>query len=391
MRRIIGYAVLALTLSASPLATANAAELLIGYLTATTGPFVGISRSNQIAARIAIDQINAKGGVDGNKLRLITFDTSGKPDQAVVGLRKLADDDKVLAVIGPFSSSEVSAVFPAGERAGIVTMSMASSAPKLAAPYKYAFRNTSDEGYMFGKLLQTLASRNLPRVTAAIAYATDDTISKVMGTAVLPNTMKKAGIDLKGSVSFELTVFDLSPQVSQLAQLDPDLVGVGSPADAAIKLVKEMRRQGVKSRIVAGSTIADPDLPAKMGTDGNGTLVTTTFLAGLDDNTRAFAADFAQRAKAEGNDRIEPSQFDASTYDIVRFYAWAIQQAHITGDPAKLGAERMAIRDALRGMKNLPALEGAISIGEDGDALKPVYIIEMKDNKWQLLDKYPAG
>ena len=55
---------------------------------------------------MAVDEINAAGGVNGKKIRIISFDTAGKPDQAVVGVRKLAEDDKVLAIIGPFSSSE---------------------------------------------------------------------------------------------------------------------------------------------------------------------------------------------------------------------------------------------------------------------------------------------
>src|SRR6266702_2724577 len=129
------------------------------------------------------------GGSAGKKLRIVSFDTAGKPDQAVVGLRKLAEDDKVLAIIGPFSSSECRVVFPAGDRAGIVAMSMASSAPKLAEPFTYGLRNTSDEGYMFEKVMKTLQEKKYPAATGAIAYATDDVISKTMGEIVLPNVM----------------------------------------------------------------------------------------------------------------------------------------------------------------------------------------------------------
>ena len=141
---------------------------------------------------------------------------AGKPDQAVVGLRKLAEDDKVMAIIGPFSSGECRVAFPAGERAGIVTMSMASSAPKLAEPFTYGLRNTSDEGYMFRNVMKTLQDKKYPIATGAIAYATDDVISKTMGEIVLPNIMKAAGIEMKGSVTFQTQAFDLSPQVSQL-------------------------------------------------------------------------------------------------------------------------------------------------------------------------------
>src|SRR5438105_7993820 len=155
-------------------------EILMCYLPSAAAPFATFSKTNEIAAQIAIDEINATGGIAGKKLRIVAFDTAGKPDQAVVGLRKLADDDKVLAIIGPLSSSECRVVFPAGDRTGVASMSMASSAPKLAEPFQYAFRNTSDEGYMFERVMRSLKQKDLAMATGAIAYATDDVISKVM-------------------------------------------------------------------------------------------------------------------------------------------------------------------------------------------------------------------
>ncbi len=146
---------------------AQAQDLLLGYLPSLAGPFATFSRTNEIAAQIAIDEINAAGGVNGKKIRAIAFDTAGKPDQAVVGLRKLAEDDKVMALIGPFSSGECRVVFPAAERAGIVSMAMASSAPKLAEPFTYGLRNTSDEGYMFERVMRTLKDKNLPELRPA--------------------------------------------------------------------------------------------------------------------------------------------------------------------------------------------------------------------------------
>ncbi len=368
----------------------SAQELVLGYLTAETGPFVSLSRSNEIAARIAVDEINATGGVNGKKVRYITFDTAGKPDQTVVGLRKFAEDDKVLAIIGPFSSGQVQVAAPAGDRFGVVTMAMASSAPKLVAKFQYAFRNTSDEGYMFSRVMQTIKAKKLPAATGAVAYANDDTISRVMGEKVLPAVMQKTGVKLEGSVDFKLAAFDLSAQVSQLKAKPTDLVGVGAPPEAAIKLAQEMRRQGHNGRLVAGSTINDPDLPMRMGKDGNGTIIPSTFFADLNERTRKFAAEFAKRAKAMNAERTAAAQFDAATYDIVLYYAWAMREGKVTGDPGKLAAERTAIRDALRRMKDFPALEGAVSFGSDNDALKPVYVQEVRDGKWVLLETHPA-
>ena len=365
-------------------------ELVLGFLTAETGPFVSLSRTNEVAARIAVDEINAAGGVNGKKLRYIAFDTAGNPGQTVVGLRKLAEDDKVLAIIGPFSSGQVQVAAPAADRAGVVIMAMASSAPKLVANFKYAFRNTSDEGYMFDRVMRTIKNKGYPMATGAVAYANDDTISRVMGEKVLPALMQKNGVQMKGSVDFKLGAFDFSAQVAQLKASPTDLVGVGAPPEAAIKLVQEMRRQGHNGRLVAGSTINDPDLPERMGAAGNGTVIPSAFFGDLNDRTRKFSAEFTKRAKSAGMDRTIAGQFDAATYDIVQYYAYAMKEGKVAGDPKHLAEERSAIRDALKRMRNFPALEGSISFGEDNDALKPVYIQEVKDGKWALLETHAA-
>ena len=388
MTKIMRTALVTVALAAGSITAAAAQDLLLGYLPASGGPFATFSKTNAIAAQMAIDEINAAGGINGKKLRVVEFDTAGKPDQAVVGLRKLAEDDKVLAIIGPFSSSECRVVFPAGERAGVDTMSMASSAPKLAEPFTYAFRNTSDEGYMFERVLRALKEKNYPAQTAAVAYATDDVISKTMGENVLPNLMKKAGIDVKLSVTYLTQAFDLAAQVSQLVAQPTDLIGIGSGPESATRLVQELRRQGGKARPVAGSTIADPELPKLMGPAGDGTIIPTTFYANSNDRTRKFEEEFLKRTKAAGIDRSASAQFDASTYDIVLIYAQAMKEANVTGDPAKLAAERTAIRDKIRAMKDFPALEGPISFGSNGDALKPVYVIELNDGKWNLIATY---
>src|ERR1700758_5577409 len=373
------------TAAALTSSTAWSQEIVLGYLPSGGGPFATFSKTNQIAAQMAIDEVNASGGVNGKKLRIISFDTEGKPDQAVVGLRKLADDDKVMVIIGPFSSSECRVAFPAAERAGVPVMSMASSAPNLAEPFTFAFRNTSDEGYLFDRVMRALKEKNYPTKTAAIAYATDDVISKTMGEKVLPTLMQKAGTEIKLNVTFQSQAFDLAPQVSQLVAQPTDLLGIGSGPEAAVRLVQELRRQGGKARPIAGSTIADPELPRLMGEAGNGTVIPTTFYANLNERSRKFEAQFLKRTKAAGIDRTASSQFDASSYDIVLMSAAAMKTAKITGDSTNLAAERSAIRDELRQMKDFPALEGAISFGKNGDALKPAYVIEMNDGKWNLI------
>ena len=119
-------------------------------------------------------------------------------------------------------------------------------------------------------------------------------------------------------------------------------------------------------------------------------MVPSAFFGDLNDHTRRFSAEFAKRAKAANMERSIAGQFDAATYDIVQYYAWAMKEGKVSGDAKRLAEDRSAIRDALKRMKNFPALEGSVSFGEDNDALKPVYVQEVRDGKWILLETHAA-
>jgi len=218
------------------------------------------------------------------------------------------------------------------------------------------------------------------------AFASDDVVSKSIGTAVVPALFKTHNIELKGSVDFQFAAFDLSPQVAKIKEVKPDIVGLGSPPEGAINLSKELKRQGVNTRVIGGTTIADPELPRRMDGAGENLTIGTTFFGEASPQAKAFTAEFAKRSKAANLPRTEPNQFDGAVYDIVYLYAEGMKRANVTGDKAKLAAERTALRDALAGIKDLPLLEGKISFNADRDAVKPVYVLEVKGGKWTLLD-----
>lgn len=385
----LGLFVALVALAAMPGAV-GAQDLILGYSASNTGPYATQAKRNGVAIEVAVDEINAAGGINGKKLTVQSFDTAGKPEQAVVAVQRFAQDVKALAVIGPFSSSECRVAFPVGDRLGITQMSMASSAPKVAAPFTYAFRNTVEENYLWERLLRTIERKGFPHASAAIAYATDDAISQSLGTGVLPERIKVAKIPLVATVTFRVAAFDFSAQVSQLMQNPSDLIPVGTPPDTLLRFLTELRRQGHKGRILGGSSIADVDLPERMGPPGEGTMVGATFHAGMEDaRTKTFVERFKAKLRAKGEPVIDPSQFDAATYDIVYMYADAMKRTKVTGDAAKLAEERQTIRDQIKNMKAYPALVGPVSMGSDNDVTKTIYILEAKANHWSLVDKHP--
>ena len=151
-------------------------------------------------------------------------------------------------------------------------------------------------------------------------------------------------------------------------------------------LVELSRRSPV---VVAVPTVADAELPARMGANGEGTVITSTFFSGMpDERTQKFVKAFETKLKEKGETVFEPNQFDAATYDIVMMYATAMKNAKVTGDPAKLAAERAAIRDEVRKLKDFPALVGPLSINSEGDAIKTIYVLEAKNGRWELVDTH---
>ncbi|WPB83837.1 ABC transporter substrate-binding protein [Sediminicoccus rosea] len=379
-------------LAVPAIATAQAGPLPLGFTTAKSGNWVSLTRRNEIAVNLAVEEVNASGGIHGRPIAIRTFDTASRPEQAAIATRQFAEDDGALAVIGPFSSSECRVAFPVGDRLGIAQMAIASSAPGLAAPFRFAFRNTSDEAYLFERLLSVVREKGIETRNAAIAYTTDEVIGRSMGTSVFPNLLQAAGIPVTGTVSFPVAAFDMSAQVAQMRGAAPDLVCMGGPPEPAIVLVREMRRQGMRGRIVGGTTIVDVNLPARMGADGNGTLVSSTHFYNFDSpRAIAFRDEFVRRAQAAGETGdLRPGMYDAAAHSIVHFYAAAMRQVRVTGERARLAAERAAIRDALRAMRNVETIEGTLArFTEQGDALKTTYVLEVRDGNFVLVGSRP--
>jgi branched-chain amino acid transport system substrate-binding protein len=390
MRNLTGLSALLLAAAFTfvPAEAQSANEVVLGYAMAKSGPFTSTGLSSEVAVDLAVREINAAGGVDGKQIRLVKFDTAGKPEQAVVAIRRFAKDEGALAVIGPFLSSECRVAFPVGEREGIPMMSSASSAPGLTQGHSFAFRNTMDEATKIEKLIKVMREKGLLGKNAAIAYASDDFVSKSAGAEAFPEALKRTGIAVDGSVNFPFAAFDLSPQVSQLMSKPTDMIALAAPPESAAKFVREMRRQGSKARVIGGSIFATPEFPGRVGDAGTGALVTVTFFSGRDDaRTRRFVDNFLALAKERKLPEVlPPSQFDSASYDVVYVYVEAMRRAKVTGDPSKLVQERRAIRDALAGLKDFPGLEGSLTMGPDRDMLKPVYVLEARDGAWKFFE-----
>jgi branched-chain amino acid transport system substrate-binding protein len=373
---------------ATPVVAADG-EWQIGFLSATSGPLKGVGDSTAVAIDMAAADINAKGGIAGRKIRLHQYDTAADAKQASVGVRTLTEDSKVLAIVGPLSSGEAAVASNDAERLKILMLPYSSSAPGLTNGKTFTWRLSATEDKQFSRLLKALQRKNVALKTADIVYVSDDRIANVTGTKVYPPLLKDAGVSVVRSVSLNINSFDVAAQVAQIIKDAPDVVALAANYDQAVTVLQELRRQGFKGRVIGSQLFADPNLVGVFGKDADGMLFVSGFWRNHNDDTKAFAARFVDEMNKRGIKKLGPHHVDAQGYDTVHLLKQAIERSRVTGDPAKLAEERIAVRDALKGIKFSGILGNDICFTGD-DAELPGYVIEVQNGQWTLFDEFPA-
>ena len=362
----------------------------LGNIVVTAGPLKGPGEPTLAAVDIAVDEINAAGGINGKKIELIRFDTGSDPKQASVGTRKLAQDDGVLAIVGPFSSGEASVAFNDAERLKVLMMPTSASAPGITEGKNYAYRLTEDERKQFGRLLKSIKAKGVKADSAAIVYISEEVVSNSAGTKLYPVLLEEAGIKLVADpIPVQYKSFDMSAQAAQILQANPDIVAIAALPESASKVLKELRRQGYQGRIIGSQIFADPNVVELFGPEGEGTLLVAGFWKGRTEASAAFNEKFIAETNRRGIHKLGAHHSDAQAYDTVYLLKQVMEKAGITGDPAKLEAEREAIVAAMNGITFSGILGDDICfVGKDAEL--PGYVIEIKGGEWTKFDEAPA-
>src|SRR3954469_3772140 len=212
-------------------------EIVLGAVVPSSGPFAEWGRANTTTLQMLEKQINASGGINSAKLRIAILDDATKPAQATNNLRKLAGDDKALAVAGPLTSSAAEVAFPVANEMKIVSTSQASSKPGVAKLNRpWAFRNTIDEGVL-AKTSVPYFKKTFDVKSVAIVYDAKDAVSTAIATKIMPAVFKAEGVNVANEndlVSFNTGDLDVSAQVTKLKSMNPDGIVIGADYSQAI-------------------------------------------------------------------------------------------------------------------------------------------------------------
>jgi branched-chain amino acid transport system substrate-binding protein len=222
-------------------------------------------------AKMGMEDVNARGGVlGGRKIELVIEDDSGTPEKGSAGFRKLATQDQVVAVVGQFHSSVISAAQTLAEQFKIPIFSTQASAKFITEKHlNYTFRThviDSDRAQLWNRWIK---ERGFKRV-AVVAENTD------YGTGLAEETknyLKPQGVqaELK-TVIFDRTSVDLTPQLLEVKSWKPDLVingGVGSPVYLLIKQAYDIGLFPAVPMLVSYDAPVRPEFWKTVGDKGN--------------------------------------------------------------------------------------------------------------------------
>jgi branched-chain amino acid transport system substrate-binding protein len=340
--------------AASASAEAAGEPLKIGLVAAITGPGGFIGDPFDKAAKLAVDRANAAGGVNGRKIELIRYDSEGSPDKALVFIKRLISEDKVSVILGPDFSSNVRAVLPTTENAGVAVL---YNTPVIEPkPHSFHFTPWPSEETSYRVAYAALKAKGVKKLAA---IATTDTTGE-SGLNWLNKLAGEYGLTIAATEHFDPQDKDVTAQLTKIKGANPDAVFfMGSGATVAV-VCKAYTHLGMHQPLAISTGAVSGTFPQLLAGITPDTLIFPTYkmlvVDGLpqSDPNRKPILDFAQLYQEATGKRAD--FFAGAGWDLAQIAIMAMKTA---------GPDRTKIRDALEQVKNYPGTISMLSFASD--------------------------
>ncbi|SDR80842.1 ABC transporter substrate-binding protein [Opitutus sp. GAS368] len=358
----------ALLLALAATAALSAADpIKLGEYASLTGKEAGFGQTSHQGVVLAIEEINAAGGVLGRPLELTTEDNQTKPGESATVVKKLISRDKVVALIGEVSSGRSLEAAPIAQQAKIPMVAPAATNPKVTQTGNYIFRVCFIDPFQ-GTVMAKFAKQDLKVKRVAILSSVSNAYS--LGLAkFFKETFTAGGGEIVTEKNLAEGDKDFRAQLTAVKAAGVDAVYVPCYYTEAALIVRQARDLGLTMPFFGGDGWEDEQLLKIGGEAMNGCFYSTHFSA---ENTDPVVAAFTAKYKARWNNE-SPGAFSALGYDAVYVIADAIKRAGGTDGPK--------LRDALAATKDFPGISGTTTIDKDRNASKSATIIAIKDGK----------
>jgi branched-chain amino acid transport system substrate-binding protein len=297
--RYLGPALASLMLVAS--AAAQAQNVQVGLIAPLTGPAASYGKDILNGASLAVDEINAAGGIGGRKLVLLQGDDRGSPKDAANVAQNFVSDANVLAMIGGATSTATFGAVPVAQRGKLPFVITLASHPDLTKEGDYIFRNSvtqEDEGPAIARLVSSC----LGAKTVGIIHLNNDWALAM--TKEFKNSLDKLNIKIVAEDSYDVgDNIDYSSKLMKVKAANPDVIFFGSQYNDLALVLKQAQRVDLgKTPLVASAGDHSTGLIDVAGAAANGLYLHTLFFQdSVDPKVRAFVTKFQDKFKQAPN------------------------------------------------------------------------------------------
>jgi branched-chain amino acid transport system substrate-binding protein len=330
------------------------AVIKIGHVAPLTGGIAHLGKDNENGARLAVEEINAAGGVKiGDKtfnLELVAEDDKADPKEGTVAAQKLVDAG-VAAVVGHLNSGTSIPASKIYADANVTQISPSATNPKLTEQgFKTTFRVVANDNQQ-GAVLANYAAETLKAKTIAIV---DDRTAYGQGLAdVVERVAKEKGLKVVAREFTNDKATDFNAILTKIRGTKPDVIMYGGMDATAGPMAKQMKQLGIKSVLLAGDGVCSPEF-IKLA--GDAATVLHCSMAGEAVEKLARGAEFVDKYKKRFNADVQV--YSPYSYDAVYVITDAIKRAG--------NADRAAITGAMPAT-NYPGVTGTIAFDDKGD------------------------
>src|SRR4026209_642540 len=323
-------------------------------LTGSTANF-GISSTNGI--KMAADEINAAGGINGKQIELNIQDDRSDAQEAATIVTKFVTQDQVHGIICEVASSRSIAAAPIAQNAKIPMLTPSSTNPEVTKKGDFIFRSCFIDPVQ-GAAIAQFAARTLNAKRAALMVDRKNDYSTGL-EKVINETFTRMGGQIVATQSYQEGDQDFNAQLTSLKGANPQVIFVPGYYNDVGLIAKQARDQGITVPLIGGDGWDSVQLYQIGGTALNGSYFTNHYSPyDTDPKVQKFVNDYKARYNTV------PDALAATAYDAAHIMFDAIKRSTSLDGPA--------IRDALAAIKAYPGVTGTVTFNEQRDAVKPI-------------------
>jgi branched-chain amino acid transport system substrate-binding protein len=342
----------------------GADKVKIGVFMSMTGDTANFGISSTNGIKMAADEINTAGGINGKQVELDVQDDRSDPSEAATIVTKFVTQDGVHAILGEVASSRSIAAAPIAQNAKIPMLTPSSTNPEVTKKGDYIFRSCFIDPVQ-GAAIAQFAAKTLGKKRAGIMVDRKNDYSTGL-EKFISATFIKLGGEMVITQSYQAGDQDFNAQLTSIKGSNPDVIFVpGYYGDVAL-IAKQARDKGITVPFVGGDGWDATQLYTIGGKALNGSFFSNHYSPyDTDPQVQKFVNDY------KGRYGSIPDALAATAYDAARIMFDAIKRAN--------SLDGKAIRDALAATKDFPGVTGRVTFNENRDAVKPIVMIEIKD------------